>query len=115
MEPITPLTTFSGSSTVTLDEIILSAKRKISQDYVDLNIPSPVFMDDIDTDGQHSLAKQRNLIGGTWAKDTYNSDESSHKDDVSFVDHLVNSSDDDELWYQRDPPSIIEGKYSLTL
>lgn len=97
----------SGASTVTLEEIIASAKRKISQDYVDLRIPSPIFFDESDSE-LHHLAKQRNLIGGTpWPKDIYNLDESDHREDLSFVEHLVNSeSEDDELWVERDPPSI---------
>lgn len=115
VEPITPITaaTFSGASTVTLDEIIASAKRKISQEYIDLRIPSPVFIDNGDSE-MHNLAKQRQLIGGTaWPEDVHNPDGSGdHRDDASFVDHLINSSDDDdELWV--DPP--FSSKYSLVV
>jgi hypothetical protein len=97
----------SGASTVTLDEIIASAKRKISQEYIDLRIPSPTPINDSDSETHH-LARQRHLIGGTpWPKDIYHSDESDHKDDLSFVEHLMNSeSEEDEIWFERDPPSI---------
>jgi hypothetical protein len=105
IEPITPVTV---SSTVTLEDIISSAKRKISEEYVDLRIPSPVLIQDSDT--ENTLGERKHLSGDSaWPKDVYNSDESSHKEDLSFVDHLVNSSEDeDDLWYNRNPPSIIE-------
>lgn len=97
----------SGSSTITLDDIILSAKRKISEEYIELRIPSPVLIQE--NDAENALDRHKHFIGGTpWPKDDYNSGE-SHKEDLSFVEHLVNSSEDeDDLWYNRDPPSIIE-------
>ncbi|KAI6191406.1 hypothetical protein M3Y97_00224900 [Aphelenchoides bicaudatus] len=106
IEPMTPLP-LSGASTVTLEDIISSAKRKISQEYIDLRIKSPE-LNDSDTE-MHHLAKQRNLIGGTpWPKDIYLTDESDHKEDVSYVEHLINSSSDEEEWVDKNPPSIIE-------
>lgn len=77
------------SSTVTLDDIIASARRKISQEYDEIRLPSPVFLDEVPSERSSS-----------WAGITQ-----SELGDNSFVQHLVDSSDD-ELWMNGEPPTM---------
>ncbi|KAI6205801.1 hypothetical protein M3Y94_00833600 [Aphelenchoides besseyi] len=91
IEPITPLTV-SGSSTVTLDDIIASAKRKISQEFEELRLPSPVIIETNENERRHSGSNQ--------------SIDDDHNPDLSFLQNLVDSDDDD--WLFGDPPSVVE-------
>ncbi|KAI6210609.1 hypothetical protein M3Y96_00346200 [Aphelenchoides besseyi] len=91
IEPITPLTV-SGSSTVTLDDIIGSAKRKISQDFEELRLPSPVMIEPDENENRHSRSNS--------------SSDDKHNSDLSFLQNLVDSDDDD--WLFGDPPSVVE-------
>lgn len=79
----------SAASTVTLDDIIASARRKISQDYDEIRLPSPVFLDEVPSERSNSWA---GIAGSEFG-------------DNSFVQHLVDSSDD-ELWINGEPPAI---------
>ncbi|KAI6243786.1 hypothetical protein M3Y99_00042700 [Aphelenchoides fujianensis] len=99
IEPITPLTV-SGASTVTLEDIIASAKRKISQEFPELRIPSPIMKE-----GEEATDR-RAAPDGTWLESDHSPAESEIAD-LSFVQHLVDS--DDEEWHVfEDPPSIVE-------
>lgn len=89
---IDPLSPMSVASTITLDDIIASARRKISQEYEEPRLPSPVFLDE--------LPSEADRISWTGMLEV----DDGFEDANSFVQHLVDS--EDELW-MAEPPSII--------
>uniref|UniRef100_A0A914CMN8 Uncharacterized protein n=1 Tax=Acrobeloides nanus TaxID=290746 RepID=A0A914CMN8_9BILA len=82
----------SVASTITLDDIIASARRKISQDYEEPRLPSPVFLDELPSEAdKHSWTGMLDIDDGFGEAD-------------SFVQHLVDS--EDEMW-MAEPPTIL--------
>uniref|UniRef100_A0A914BVX2 Uncharacterized protein n=1 Tax=Acrobeloides nanus TaxID=290746 RepID=A0A914BVX2_9BILA len=91
-ESVDPLSPMSVASTITLDDIIASARRKISQDYEEPRLPSPVFLDELPSEAdKHSWTGMLDIDDGFGEAD-------------SFVQHLVDS--EDEMW-MAEPPTIL--------
>ncbi|CAK5106106.1 unnamed protein product [Meloidogyne enterolobii] len=53
------------SSSVTLDDIIASARRKISDEYKEIRLPSPEFVEDDNTLWDKKAAKKQLLFQGS--------------------------------------------------
>ncbi|KAE9552034.1 hypothetical protein FO519_004759 [Halicephalobus sp. NKZ332] len=95
-EPVSP---FSCASTVTLDDIIASARRKTSADFQPILLPSPIFLeeDPIVENPQNFPSKRRRRSSGNSSADI----------DDEFIKHLVDSDSEDDYWFSGDPPSLI--------
>uniref|UniRef100_A0AC34Q495 Uncharacterized protein n=1 Tax=Panagrolaimus sp. JU765 TaxID=591449 RepID=A0AC34Q495_9BILA len=98
-EPSSP---FSNASTVTLEDILASARRKISADFQPILLPSPIFLDEdpIVENTQNLPFKKRRKTSDTSSNGIEELDE-------EFFNHLVDSDDDEGYWFNADPPSLI--------
>lgn len=96
-----PISPFSQASTVTLDDIIASARRKTSADFQPILLPSPIFLEeDPVVDNPQNFPNKRR-------KGSDNTSENIDDVDDEFIKHLVDSDTDDDYWFNGDPPSLI--------
>lgn len=100
IEPISP---FSCASTVTLDDIIASARRKVSADFQPILLPSPIFLDeDPASENSNNYYKSRRR------RESEDDNSLNDVDEIEdeFIKDLIDS-DEDDYWFSGDPPSLI--------
>uniref|UniRef100_A0A914HML7 Uncharacterized protein n=1 Tax=Globodera rostochiensis TaxID=31243 RepID=A0A914HML7_GLORO len=94
------------SVSVTLDDIIASARRKISEDYTDIQLPSPVFMDEQDKTGWDKRAGKKLLFH--YSSLDVPAMESMDVPTESFLAHKYEDVDSEaELAIQEEPPRFM--------
>uniref|UniRef100_A0AC35FCU6 Uncharacterized protein n=1 Tax=Panagrolaimus sp. PS1159 TaxID=55785 RepID=A0AC35FCU6_9BILA len=91
-----PTSPFSTSSTITLDDIIASARRKTSIDFQPIVLPSPVFLDELPSQNDEPYFRT----------DSKSSMEGINELEDEFVQHLIDSDSEDEFW-NNEPTSLI--------
>lgn len=93
-DPISPFS--SNASTITLDDIIASARRKTSVDFQPIVLPSPVFLDELPSQNDEPYFRT----------DSKSSMEGINELEDEFVQHLIDSDSEDEFW-NNEPTSLI--------
>uniref|UniRef100_A0AC34GB73 Uncharacterized protein n=1 Tax=Panagrolaimus sp. ES5 TaxID=591445 RepID=A0AC34GB73_9BILA len=92
-DPTSPFS--STASTITLDDIIASARRKTSIDFQPIVLPSPVFLDELPSQDEPYFRT-----------DSKSSMEGINELEDEFVQHLIDSDSEDEFW-NNEPTSLI--------
>ncbi|KAL3107518.1 hypothetical protein niasHT_014235 [Heterodera trifolii] len=94
------------SVSVTLDDIIASARRKISEDYKEIQLPSPVFLDDQDQTLWDKRAAKKRLLFHHSSLDVpaMESIDTAHDD---FAHRYEDMDSEAELAIQEEPPRYI--------
>uniref|UniRef100_A0A7E4ULA5 C3H1-type domain-containing protein n=1 Tax=Panagrellus redivivus TaxID=6233 RepID=A0A7E4ULA5_PANRE len=95
-----PMSPMSMASTITLDDIIASARRKTEADFQPIVLPSPTYLDDVPKSETYTLSKASR-------KDSQDSQANIEDLEEDYMPKLIDSDEEEGYWFNDDPPSLI--------
>ncbi|KAI1711001.1 hypothetical protein Ddc_13133 [Ditylenchus destructor] len=108
-----PISPQSATSTVTLDDIIASARRKISQDMEgdDYGMPSPVHMiENGDADWLNDKKDKNTIYNRSLSEHISDEEKENRLARTRFIESLLEyDSSEDDMWTASKPPVMLMG------